>query len=104
LLELRNGGWCFQPVLVSGELELLTGARMWPDGWSDAIAIRDVSDAKAFRCDPDGGEVWQREGGLDEVVDGILELPAPYQPGAPRLVRGRAPKLWTPGDGPARYY
>jgi hypothetical protein len=100
LLELRmDGGWFFQPVLVAGELELLTGARSWPHGWSDAIAIRDVSDAKAFRCDPAGGEVWQREGGLVEVIDGLVELPAPDQPGAPRLVKARAKKLWTPGCG-----
>jgi hypothetical protein len=99
LLELRHCGWQFQPVLVSGELELLTGARVWPDGWSDAIAIRDLTDAKAFRCDPDGGAVWLREGGLVEVVDGLMELPAPDQPGAPKLVRARTPKLWTPGEG-----
>jgi hypothetical protein len=98
LVELREGGgWFFQPVRVDGELELLTGARMWPDGWSDAIAIRDVGNARAFRCDPIGGEVWKREGGLVEVIDGLVELPAPDEPNAPRLVKGTAPKLWTPG-------
>jgi hypothetical protein len=99
LRELReDGGWVFQPVLVASELELLVGARVWPQGWSDAIAIRDVSDARAYRCDPDGGEVWQREGGLVEVIDGLLELPAPDQPGAPRLVKAKAARLWTPDD------
>lgn len=98
LRELReSGGWVFQPVLVDGGLELLVGARTWPYGWSDAIAIRDLRDAKAFRCDPAGGEVWQREGGLVEVIDGLVELPAPGQPGAPRLVRAKAVTLWTPG-------
>jgi hypothetical protein len=99
LRELReSGGWFFQPVLVASELELLVGARVWPQGWSDTIAIRDVGDARGFRCDPDGGEVWQRAGGLVEVIDGLLELPAPDQPGAPRLVKAKTARLWTPGD------
>jgi hypothetical protein len=99
LIDLREGGgWFFQPVQVHGELELLTGWRRWPDGWSDAIAIRDVGDARAFRCDPPGGEVWKREGGLVEVIDRLVELPAPDDPNAPRLVKGTAPKIWTPGS------
>jgi hypothetical protein len=97
LIELREGGgWFFRPVQVGGELELLTGARMWPGGWSDAVAIRDLGDARAFRCDPDGGAVWQREGGLVDVVDALFELPAPGEPGAPRLVKAPAPELWIP--------
>jgi hypothetical protein len=84
-------------VLEAGELEVLVGFRLWPDEWLDAIAIRDLSDAQAFRCDPDGGEVWYREGGLVEVIDGLLELPAPDQPGAPRLVKSQTRRLWTPG-------
>jgi hypothetical protein len=54
-------------------------------------------DAKAFRCDPAGEVVWQREGGLVEVIDGLLQLPGPNESGAPRLVKARAPKLWVPG-------
>jgi hypothetical protein len=72
---------------------------MWPGGWSDAIAIRDLTDAKAFRCDPAGGEVWKHEGGLVEVVDGLTDLPAPHEPHAPRLVKARAPGLWLPAGG-----
>jgi hypothetical protein len=30
------------------------------------------------------------------VVEGLLELPAPDHPRAPRLVIGTAPGLWTP--------
>jgi hypothetical protein len=70
--------------------------RIWPDGWSDAIAIRDLGDARAFRCDPAGGEVWKREGGLVEVIDGLVDLPAPDQPNAPRLAKATAPELWVP--------
>jgi hypothetical protein len=98
LIELRDGGgWFFRPVQVGGALELLTGARMWPGGWSDAIAIRDLGDARAFRCDPEGGEVWKREGGLVDVIDALFELPAPDEPAAPRLVKATAPELWIPG-------
>ena len=96
LIELRESGWFFRPVLVDRELELLTGVRMWPDGWSDAVAIRDLGDARAFRCDPAGGEVWQREGGLVDVIDALADLPAPHEPGAPRLVKAAAPDLWLP--------
>ena len=46
LIELRQAhGWLFQPIQVHGEVELLTGVRIWPLGWSDAIAIRDLGDA-----------------------------------------------------------
>lgn len=88
LLDLREGGhWCFQPVLLNSQLKLVTGARVWLGGWSDAIAIRDLKDAKGFRCDPEGWTVWNREGGLMDVLDGLLELPAPGERNAPRLVK-----------------
>jgi hypothetical protein len=97
IAELRDsGGWVFQPVQIDGQLDLLTGVRLWPLGWSDAIAIRDLGDAKAFRCDPDGGEVWHHEGGLVEVLDALMDLPAPDQPSAPHVVKAKAPELWTP--------
>lgn len=97
LAELRDRGeWSFLPIRRDGELELLTGARGWPGGWSDAVAIRDLGDARGFRCDPVGGVVWRREGGMAEVVEGLLELPTPDHPRAPRLVIGTAPGLWTP--------
>jgi hypothetical protein len=65
---LRESGWFFQPVQVQSELELLTGWRTWPDGWSDALAIRDLRNARAFGCDPAGGEVWKHEGLRREVL------------------------------------
>jgi hypothetical protein len=61
LLSLREQSqWLFLPEYRDGELELLAGARVWPDGWSDAIAIRNRDDAKAFRCDSAGGEAGRR--------------------------------------------
>jgi hypothetical protein len=98
LIELRDGGgWFFRPVWIEGQLELLAGARVWPGGWSDAIAIRDLGDARAFRCDPAGGEVWKHEGSLAGAIAALAELPAPNEPGAPRLVKARPPRLWIPG-------
>jgi hypothetical protein len=103
LAELRDRGcWTFMPIRFEGELTLLTGARGWPDGWSDAIAIRDLGDAKAFRCDPAGGIVWHLEGSMIYVVNGLLELPAPHEPLAPKLVIGTGPSLWTPWQGEPR--
>jgi len=103
LLDLRESGeWFFQPVLTNGQLTLVAGARVWRGGWSDAITIRDETDAKGFRCDPAGGVVWNREGSLTEVLDGLLELPAPHQPNAPRLVKAQAPNLWLPRRRPAK--
>jgi hypothetical protein len=98
LIDLRQrGGWIFQPVRQHG-VDLLAGAREWPLGWSDAIAIRDIRDAKAFRVDPAGGDVWTREGSLIYVIDELMELPAPHEPLAPKLVKGsHRPTLWTPG-------
>lgn len=100
LINLRDQRvWQFIPRHHDGELDLVAGYRVWPRGWSDAIAIANRDDAKGYRCDPAGGEVWGREGGLVEVIDGLAELPAPDQPGAPRLVRGRARRLWVPDAG-----
>jgi hypothetical protein len=99
LIDLRQGSWVFQPVLVDGTLMLLTGWRAWVGGWTDAIAIRGQGDAKAYRCDADGGEVWGREGTLDHVIAELFALPPPGEPGAPRLVKGPRHQLWWPGMG-----
>lgn len=97
LVDLRDrGGWAFLPIHDDNVLILLTGVRVWPDGSSDAFAIRDAADARAYRCNPVGGVVWLLEGDTTEVLDGVLGLPNPSDPRAPRLVIGTAPRLWTP--------
>jgi hypothetical protein len=102
LIDLRlSGGWVFQPVVVDGTLELLTGWRAWlVGGWTDAVAIRSRTDAKAYRCNGDGGEVWGREGTLHYVLDGLTGLPKPGAPGAPTLVKPSVRRLWVPGMAP----
>jgi hypothetical protein len=99
LIDLRqSGGWVFQPAVIDGGVELLAGHRVWlAGGWSDALVIRSQTDAKAFRCNADGGTVWGAEGSLHEVVNGLIALPKPDAPHAPRLVIGRRPTLWVPG-------
>lgn len=101
ILEMREGNrWVlgFESD-DSGTILLVHGARMWPGGWSEAVAIRGRDDARACRLDPAHGEVWLREGGLVDVLDGLIDLPAPHEPNAPRLVRaGTAPQLWLPAS------
>jgi hypothetical protein len=103
LVDLLNAGWLFLPVHDhNGELVEVRGVRAWPGtGVADALMVRYATDAAALRADHIGGVLWQRDGSLAEVVDGLFTLPPPDAPGAPRLVRATAPRLWTP-QNPAR--
>ena len=98
LLDLRDAGWIFFPRTDRyGELVEVRGVRTWPgSGSADAIMVRYTTDAAALRTDDDGGIVWQREGTLAEVVEGLVLLPPPWAPGAPSLVKATGPRLWTP--------
>jgi hypothetical protein len=94
LIDLRDSGpWLFLPTVVDGRLVEVHAVRAWPGGWADAIRVRHVTDAAAVRTDYEGGLLWQREGGLVDVADALLELPPPMHPNAPRLVRGIAPPM-----------
>ncbi len=98
LIDLRDGGgWLWLPTVVDGRMVEIHGVRTWPQGWADALRVRSATDAAALRNDHTGGIVWQRDGGLMDVVDALVALPAPGDRLAPRLVIGRAPTLWTPG-------
>jgi hypothetical protein len=93
LAELRDrGGWLF----VHHQDFATMGFRTWPDGSGDALIVQSLTDARALRRNPAGSLVWQREGGIADVLDGLLELPTPSDPLAPRLVIGSPPSLWTP--------
>lgn len=101
LLDLLAAGWTFLPHTEDGRLAMLLGVKAWADtGYADALQTRSPTDAAAVRTDPDGGVVWQCDSTLDEVVDGLLSLPAPGTPGAPRLVKAGMSWLWTPGSRP----
>jgi hypothetical protein len=96
LVELRNAGWIFLPTVVARCVVQVHGVRTWPGGWADALRVRYTTDAAGLRNDHTGGITWQLEGTLMEVVDGLLTLPPPDDRLAPRLVVGKAPRLWSP--------
>jgi hypothetical protein len=96
LVDLLRAGWQFLPVSSGGELVEVRGVRVWPDEWVDAITVRFTTDAAGLRRDRFGGVVWERTGNLADVVDGLLALPAPDDPAAPRLVLRTSARLWTP--------
>lgn len=77
LLDLRIAGWRFLPVTSDGTVVELRGAKLWPLGWVDALALRDLHDAAGLRRDPAGAVVWWHDGSLAEVVDALLALPVP---------------------------
>ncbi|PWW50279.1 hypothetical protein [Actinokineospora spheciospongiae] len=94
--------WTWVPRVDDHGVDQLDGVRIWSDYVADAVRIRSETDCFGTRTDPDGGVLWHRAGTLAELVDGLLELPAPGTHGAPALVIGRAPTLWTPGQGAGR--
>lgn len=98
LIELRHDRrWLFMPKFTDdGKLDLLAGGRLWSNGWSDGFAVRAPTDARAFRCDPVGGVVWEDDGGLADVINHVLDLPSPGHLLAPHLVRGTASPLRKP--------
>ena len=108
LVQIRDAGWAFlPPVTVNGAITEIDGLRTWPTGWFDAIRIRSASDVLGIRtdCGDPPGIVWERTGGLVEIIDALIELPPPDARTAPRRVIGAAPRLvivpgprlWTPG-------
>lgn len=98
LRALADRGWkFFTREAGDGQLLQLDGFYCWPHEVTDAIAIYAETNAKGLRTLGDQNDiVWKRIGTVAEVIDGLLELPAPGLPNAPRLVKGSASKLWTP--------
>ncbi|QWF81121.1 hypothetical protein [Amycolatopsis sp. CA-230715] len=99
LAMLRHNGWLFYPCTRDGELVQIEGTYRWPgSGTRDTIRVRGDADADAFRLDGAGEVVWQRDGGVVELVEELMTLPKPSHRLAPRLALGvRAPELWIPG-------
>lgn len=96
LVDLRDAGWQFIPTVEHGEVTKVRGVRVWSGMWTDAIVIKGPGDAGGMRLDPDGGVVGDYAGGVVDVVDFLVTMPAPDSPGAPRLVKARGPALWVP--------
>ncbi|WP_410595451.1 hypothetical protein [Amycolatopsis sp. lyj-23] len=97
-MTLLNRPWEFQPKFGDGGLlERINGAFTWDtDGFVDAVRIKSQTDAAAIRMDHAGGKVWEQDGDALTILHQLVELPAPSDPRAPRLVIGSAPPLWTP--------
>lgn len=97
-LTALNGTWRWMPPPCDefGEPTELHGVRVWPGSDQvDGLRIRTATDAMGLRVDADSGVLWQRTGGLAEVVNGLRELPPPGHRLAPRLVKGRTGSgLW----------
>lgn len=99
LMVLRDAGWFFLAVNApDGQPVEYDGFRAWPDGWIDGIRIWSETSVLGIRTSPDEPPaiVWEWNGTLAQVVAELLTLPAPGERTAPRLVRGAAPRLWTP--------
>lgn len=100
LADLRDvGGWQFtmQHNVDDEHATFITGVRGWPDGSADLLVVRNFTAARARRTNPAGGVVWRHEGGMGEVVDSLLELPAPDDTNAPTRVIKSGPGVWTSG-------
>lgn len=98
LHALATAGWRFRLHEPGGTLIQVDGFRCWPHGVTDALSLRSETDARGLRTVGDeAGIVWQDTGTMANVVDKLLNLPDPASPLAPSLIRGAAPRLWTPG-------
>ena len=101
LVLIRDAGWRFLPIDTEGAGEL-DATRVWPGGWRDCIRVRDETDALGLRIRMPADQhskpeiVWEDSGGLADVVNALLVLPAPDTRHAPKLTIGSAPTLWTP--------
>ncbi|GAA3025327.1 hypothetical protein [Actinokineospora globicatena] len=95
LFDMEGAGWHFVALRSEGSVVQIKAVLVWPDRWTDAILIHNHDDAGGLRLDPDGGIVAEHSGGMVEVIDFLLDLPAPGAPGAPSLVKARGPELWV---------
>lgn len=99
LIDLVDeGGWYFQTSTMDGSVVLVQGVRTYAGGFADALQLRSPDDVGSLRGDYTGAVVWRRDGTLTDVVDGLVDLPHPLDPRAPRLALalGSMPQLWTP--------
>jgi len=98
LITLRESGWRFMPVTTDdGRPTEVDGFRAWPGGVTDGIRIYSATNVLGIRTTPTDppGLVWERTGTLGQIVAGLLSLPAPGTPLAPRLVVASAfPGSW----------
>ena len=98
IIDMRHGGWRFSTVTHEG-IPNVKGMYVWHTttrSWGDCIQIRNINDAAAGRLNPMKEMVWKYAGDMVGAIEGLLELPHPEDPNAPRLVTGTVRGLWTP--------
>lgn len=98
LVAIIGAGWRFRERRDDTGITALYGVRAYPHmpHVMDAIKIRSETDARGHRGHQPDGLLWELDGGLADVVYGLLNLPDPASPLAPSLIRGATPRLWTP--------
>ena len=69
--------------------------QLFGHGDDDAFAARSVVSDRPGQ-DP---MVWKYHGDPLGTIVALLQLPAPYEPGAPRLARRPHSSIWQPGIG-----
>jgi hypothetical protein len=104
LRELISRGFVFQHLRdADGDVAVIVGSFGWAEyydrlhihGETEAIAARALMDSR-----PGVDEVvWSRQGDAADVIQELLHLPKPHEPGAPRLSRRAPVGLWLPGTG-----
>jgi len=98
LIDIRELGWVFR-VKPAEDLIVVKGMYLHKVGmvyWADMLEIRALTDAVAVRLNPDRDVVWNVTGTLVDIVNGLIQLPHPSSPLAPRLVLSRVSTLWIP--------
>ncbi|MCP2267977.1 hypothetical protein [Actinokineospora diospyrosa] len=94
LLSIREAGWNFHLLEENDEL-VAVAASYSNQQFTDAIFVFDRTHILANRL-LDDGVVWMKEGNdIQEIVQDVLDLPAPGEPGAPSLVI-RSSAMWIP--------
>jgi hypothetical protein len=100
LIDIRELGWVFR-VEPSEDLLAVKGLYLHRVGmvhWADMLEIRNLTDAAAVRLNPGRALVWKVTGTLVDIVDGLMQLPHPSSPFAPRLVLNKLNTLWVPSS------
>lgn len=80
-----------------GEIAAVQATRIRA-GHIETVLICDEHDAIAARCrdDDHAAVVWHRAGSTADVITELLDLPAPWTPGAPNAARATPSGLWIP--------
>jgi hypothetical protein len=100
LIDIRELGWVFR-VEPAEDLIVVKGMYLHKVGmvhWADMLEIRALTDAVTVRLNPDRDVVWNVTGTLVDIVDGLIQLPHPSSPFAPRLILSKVSTLWVPSS------